>query len=378
MDSEFLLEPGVCYLNHAGIGPWPQRARDAVCRFAEDNARRGAARYPAWLAVEQRLRERLAWLIGAAGPQDIALVKNTSEGLSFIAQGLRWQPGDNIVGIAQEFPSNRIVWESLAEHGVVWRPLDLERSTDPEADLIALCDSSTRLIAVSWVQYAHGLRLDLARLGNWCRQQGILLCIDAIQGLGAVPFDLERYPADFVVADGHKWLLGPEGLGLFYVRPELRGRLELYEFGWHMVEGAGDFERSDWRPRADARRFECGSPNLLGAQALEASLSLFAEIGMDEVWRRLQARTAHLIALIDRRGFELLTPRDPERRAGIIGFRVPGRSSAALYQGLMEKGVICALRGGALRFSPHFYSPLADLERAFQILDRLLAQGKGL
>ncbi|QIK37402.1 aminotransferase class V-fold PLP-dependent enzyme [Caldichromatium japonicum] len=371
MDSEFLLDPALCHLNHAAVGPWPRRTVEAVKRFAEENARSGSLRYADWLAVEQRLRERLASLIGAAAT-DIALIKNTSEGLSLIAQGLDWQPGDSIVGIAQEFPSNRIVWQALAERGVSWRALDLARSSDPEADLIALCDGSTRLIAVSWVQYASGVRLNLARLATWCRAHGVLLCVDAIQGLGALPFALPRYPADFVVADGHKWLLGPEGLGLLYVCPELRPRLRLTQFGWHMVEDAGDFDRTDWQPTADARRFECGSPNLLGAHALEASLSLLTEVGMDEVWRRLQKRTEHLITLLERRGFELLTPKDPERRAGIISFRVPGRSSAELYQGLMRQGVLCAQRGGGLRFSPHFYTPIERIERAVRILDGLL------
>lgn len=371
MNDEFPLDPGLCHLNHAAVGPWPQRAVAAVTRFAEENARLGSLGYPVWLAVEQRLRERLAWLIGADQAADIALAKNTSEALSVIAHGLPWTPGDSIVGIAQEFPSNRVVWESLADQGVTWRALDLNGSSDPEADLIALCDDSTRMIAVSWVQYASGLRLDLERLGAWCRANDVLLCVDAIQGLGALPFDLERFQADFVVADGHKWMLGPEGLALFYVRPELRERLRLRQFGWHMVEHSGDFDRTDWTPARDARRFECGSPNLLGAHALEASLSLLAEIGMDEVWRRLQARTEHLIALIDARGFELLTPRDPERRAGIVTFRVPGESSAQLYQALMARRVLCAQRGGGIRFSPHFHTAFETLDRAMAILDEI-------
>jgi cysteine desulfurase / selenocysteine lyase len=377
MSDEFQLDPSLCHLNHAAVGPWPRRAVAAVARFAEENARQGSLGYPAWLEVEQRLRERLAGLIGAERAADIALAKNTSEALSVIAHGLPWMPGDSIVGIAQEFPSNRVVWESLADQGVTWRALDLNSSSDPETDLIALCDDSTRMIAVSWVQYASGLRLDLERLGAWCRTKGVLLCVDAIQGLGALPFDLRRFQADFVVADGHKWMLGPEGLALLYVRPDLRERLLLRQFGWHMVEHAGDFDRTDWTPASDARRFECGSPNLLGAHALEASLSLLAEIGMDEVWSRLQARIEHLIALIDARGFELLTPRAPERRAGIVTFRVPGESSARLYPLLMARRVLCAQRGGGLRFSPHFHTEFETLECAMRLLDEILSESSG-
>jgi cysteine desulfurase / selenocysteine lyase len=229
---------------------------------------------------------------------------------------------------------------------------------------MALCDGQTRVMAVSSVQYARGLRLDLERLAAFCRRRGILLCVDAIQSLGAVPFDLARVPAAFVAADGHKWMLGPEGLGLLYVDPEIRPRLRLHQFGWHMVAHPGDYEAADWSPAPDARRFECGSPNLLGVHALEASLSLLLEVGMAQVHAAISERVARLIELIDARGFELLSPREPARRAGIVTFRVPGTEPAALHKALMAQGVICAQRGGGVRFSPHFYTDESVLERA--------------
>ncbi len=362
--DQFALDPTLCHLNHAAVGPWPRRTAEAVARFAEENRRLGSLHYPQWLATERRLRERLARLVGAESAADIALAKNTSEALSTIAYGLTWEPGDEIVGIAQEFPSNRVVWQSLGVHGVVWSALDLEQSSDPEADLLALCTPRTRMIAVSWVQYARGLRLDLERIGAFCRSKGILLCVDAIQGLGALPFDLARIAADFVVADGHKWMLGPEGVALLYVRPSLRNGLTLRQFGWHMLEHSGDFDRPDWQPAEDARRFECGSPNLLGVQALEASLSLIEEVGIEQVRSRLQERTAHLIEAIDRHGLELLSPRAPERRAGIVTFRAPGTTASELYTGLMQRRVLCAQRGGGIRFSPHFYTPVEVIDRA--------------
>ncbi len=373
MNAGFQLDPELHHLNHAAVGPWPRCTADAVARFAEANARQGSLDYPLWLATEQRLRERLTRLIGADAPDDIALVKNTSEALSMIAYGLLWQADDNIVGIAQEFPSNRIVWESLASQGVTWRALDLEQSSDPEADLIALCDQHTRMIAVSWVQYARGMRLDLARLGVFCQSQGILFCIDGIQGLGALPFDLRTVQADFVVADGHKWLLGPEGVALLYVRPTLRDTLTLRQFGWRMIENPGDFDRHDWQPAANARRFECGSPNLLGIHGLEASLSWLEEIGLEQIWVQLQARTSHLIEQIDQRGFELLTPRDPARRAGIITFCVPDFPADQIYRELMAHRVLCAQRGGGIRFSPHCYTSFEVIDSAMTIIDSFLS-----
>jgi cysteine desulfurase/selenocysteine lyase len=366
MHPEFDLSPDLIHLNHAGVSPWPRRTAAAVSRFAAENALQGSLAYPLWLATEQSLRARLAALIGAPSPSDIALAKSTSEGLSVVAYGLDWRPGDNLVGIAQEFPSNRILWESLASLGVEYRQLDLDASPDPEADLLALCDKRTRLVAVSWVQYARGLRLDLERLSAGCRTRGVLLGIDAIQGLGALPFDLAASPADFVVADGHKWMLGPEGLAVLYVAPALRPRLRLHQYGWHMLEHHGDFERKDWAPAADARRFECGSPNLLGAHGLEASLALLQEVGMAAVHAAIEERVAYLIRRIDRVGYALLSPRDPNRRAGIVTFGVPGVSPGRLYAGLMARRVLCAQRGGGVRLSPHFYTPFEDLDRAME------------
>ena len=374
MHPDFDLDPDLLYLNHAAIAPWPRRTVKAVTDFAAEQGRLGSKRYLDWLGVEHRLRERAARLLGAQSADEIALLKSTSEGLSFIAQGLDWQDGDNIVTIAQEFPSNRIVWETLAERGVVPRALDLSTSQAPEADLLALCDADTRLIAVSWVQYGRGQRLDISSLAAACRQRGILLCLDAIQGLGALPFDLATSPVDIIVADGHKWMLGPEGLALFWCRPELRDQLRLTEFGWHMVEDMGNFDRKDWRPASSARRFECGSPNMLGVHALEASLSLLEETGATAIAAAIETAVARLVELIDEAGFELLSPRIPERRAGIVTFRVPGVDQQALYQRLMKQGLMCASRGGGLRFSPHFHTPQSHLPRAIALTKAAASQ----
>lgn len=367
MQQHITLAPGILYLNHAAVSPWPVRTVRAVQDLATEIGQQGSQQYPGWLKVEQRLRERAARLIGAGASNEIALLKSTSEGLSFVAQGLSWRAGDNIVSVQQEFPSNKIVWESLASQGVELRTIDLEASSAPEADLIACCDSNTKLVAVSWVQFGRGQRLDIAALAEACHQRDILVCLDAIQGLGAQPFDLSECPVDFLVADGHKWMLGPEGLALFWCRPALWQDLQLCEFGWHMVEDMGNFDRQDWEPARSARRFECGSPNMLGIHALDASLSLIEEIGMAAIASAIEQRIARLVELVDQAGFELLTPRVPARRAGILTFRVPGADQTALYRSLMAQGLMCANRGGGLRFSPHFYTPEDDLSKAIEL-----------
>ena len=369
--DEFDQTPGLRYLNHAAIAPWPRRAAEAVARFARDNVCLGASEYPTWLATERRLRERLARLINAPSRGDVALVKNTSEALSMVAFGLAWQPGDQVVISDEEFPSNRVVWEALADRGVQVIQASLA-GPDPEATLLAACGPRTRLLAISAVQFGSGLRLDLARLGEGCRVRNVLFCVDAIQQVGALPFDVQRFQCDFAMADGHKWMLGPEGLGLFYCRAEIRPQLELNAYGWHMLEHLGDFERRQWQPARSARRFECGSPNTLGACALEASLSLLEEVGISTVAQRLQQRVAQLYqGLAAVPGVLLQTPADPDRRAGIVTFSIKGQDSVQIQKALMAERTICALRGAGVRFSPHFYTSEQLIDEAVQQVRRL-------
>jgi selenocysteine lyase/cysteine desulfurase len=366
LQHEFPVVEELIYLNHAAVAPWPRRAAEAVQRFAHENAVHGARDYPAWLKIEASLRRRLAGLVNAPSPGDIALLKNTSEALSVVAHGFPWQAGDNVVSSDEEFPSNRIVWESLAPRGIELRQVRLRGAGDPEAALLAAFDRDTRLLAVSSVQYASGLRLDLARLGAECRARGIAFCVDAIQGLGVFAHDVQAMAIDFLMADGHKWLLGPEGLALFYCAPAWRERLALHQYGWHMVAHAGDFERRDWRVAADARRFECGSPNMLGIHALAASLSLLEGVGIAAIEARVVERSRRLVESIERHPqLELLT--DPARLAGIVSFRHRREAGAVLFERLRSQRVLCAQRGGGIRFSPHFYTPLGQLDQALAV-----------
>jgi len=369
--DEFPQEPGLRYLNHAAVAPWPRRASQAVSAFAEQNMRIGARDYPQWLQIEQRLRARLTRLLNAPSTADVALVKNTSEALSFVAFGLDWRPGDQVVISNQEFPSNRVVWEALRPQGVEVIEVNLA-GDDPEAALLAACTPRTRLLAISAVQYASGLRLNIARLGAGCTQRGVLLCIDAIQQLGAQPFDVQASQCAFAMADGHKWMLGPEGLGVFYCRRDLREQLRLHEYGWHMLEDAGNYDRRDWQPAKTARRFECGSPNMLGAMALEASLALLEEVGMAQVATLIEARIAHLhegIATLP--GARLLSAQEPERRAGILTFSLAGRDNGQLFESLKQQQVVCAQRGGGIRLSPHFYTSEGVIEETLGLLRQL-------
>jgi len=368
IEHEFRLDPSVIYLNHAAVAPWPTRTKEAVSQFASENASVGAKNYLTWLKVEEHLKHQLKILINAPSVDDIALLKNTSEALSFVAAGLAWKPGDNVVISNQEFPSNRIVWQALKQQGVEVREVDLNSKSTPEEALIEAFDNKTRLLSISSVQYASGLRMNLDILGVRCKQKKVLFCVDAIQSLGALPFDVQAIEADFVMADTHKWMLGPEGVALFYCRKGLRAELTLNEYGWRMVEDMNNFTAEQWQPAKSARRFECGSPNMLGIHAANASISLLLEIGLSNIESLLRERAHYTIECINKIShLDLLSSPDDPRLAGIISFRSQKTDSEILYQSLMEKNVICAHRGGGVRFSPHFYTSKEQINMAVEL-----------
>ena len=375
LPGEFPLEPDICYLNHAAISPWPKRTAQTVANFAHEIMLRGGSDYPRWLDTEQRLRDRIARLIHAPSSDDIALVKNTSEGLSIVSQGLDWQPGDEVVGIAGDFCSNTMPWSMLGSRGVSYRAVDLAGAADAEALLIDALGPGTRLLAISTVHFATGYCFDLERLSAACQERDILLSIDAIQSLGAKPLDVQHVAADFVTCGGHKWLMSPEGIGFLYVRASLRERLELHQYGWAMRQSPYAFESDAWEPAATARRFEAGTPNMLGIHAMDASLSLFEDVGFDEIEKRLSANLEYLEqGLLDIPGISLVTPSDPARRAGILTFQHASIAGAQLHAGLMDSHVVCSPRAGGVRLSPHFYTTDAVLDRALAVVRHTVAR----
>ena len=212
--------------------------------------------------------------------------------------------------------------------------------------------------------------MDLRRIGEFCKNNNILFCIDAIQSIGAVEFDVQEYQADFVMADGHKWMLGPEGLGVFYTTPESRDKLELTQFGWHMIEDTCNYENSPWKIHPTAKRFECGSPNMLGIHALSASLSLLLELGMSEVEQRVLANADHLIKKIQQSSqLKLLSLAPSKFKSGIVLFTHQTRSNTELFKHLQANDVMCVLRGEGIRFSPHFYNSFDELDQALAIAE---------
>lgn len=369
----FELNPGLVHLNHAGIAPWPRATVKAVTQFAYENASWSSRRYDMWLQEEWELRELGRWLLDAESKDEIAFLKNTSEGISAVAFGLDWKAGGNVVLAREEFPSNRIPWEAVAtQHSVEIRWVDVNATDTPEQALLEQVDSRTRLLTTSSVHYASGLKMDLSLLGHALHGTPTFFCVDAIQSLGAHSLSVRESRIDFLAADAHKWMLGPEGIALFWVRPELYEQLGLSQYGWHMVARAGHYEETAWDIAPDARRFECGSLNTLGIYALRASLSLLHDVGMIEIEERIADRIQQLDQSLRALGCRILTPSEPNRRAGILTFAPPRRESEEVYKRLLERGILCAARGGGIRFSPHFYTSANALQFALETLQEIL------
>lgn len=361
------------YLNHAAIAPWPRRTSDAVQAFAGENALKGPDGYRDWIVRERELRRNLAHLIKANSDADIALLKNTTEGISLVAWGLDWQSGENIVLPKDEFPSNRLPWLAQSVHGVEIREVDIRAAENAENALLDAMDGRTRLLSVSAVQWNDGFCLDLEKLGAACRQNGVLFFVDAIQKLGALPVDVESCHADFLAADAHKWLLGPEGIAVFYCRESARPRLRLTQQGWHMFDNPWKFNRKEWQPSASARRFEAGSPNSLGQIALHTSLNLLLETGMEQVSRRILKNTYFLTgALPGLAGVQITSRIEPERCSGIVSFSHNEIRAGTLNSRLAQAGVTCAIRGNSVRLSPHFYQDETDLSEFVKILEGII------
>ncbi|MGB0713794.1 MAG: aminotransferase class V-fold PLP-dependent enzyme [Gammaproteobacteria bacterium] len=368
--AEFQVRDDVIYLNHAMASPWPKRTAEAVRLFADENAFQGQFDLLNWVPVEQELRMRLRRLINADSVDDIAIVKNTSEGISAVAMGLDWAAGQNVVLPVQEFPANRVPWDTVAAAGVDVRKVDIYASDDPEQALMDACDDDTRVLAVSSVQFATGLRMDVERLGRFCRGYGILFVVDAIQSAGALPLDVHAMKCDFLVFGSQKWLLGPEGVACLWSHPDARAAVTPVEFGWRSRQDLFEYDRPEWELEHSARKFECGTQNTLGMRGVNASLSLFEDLGMSRVTDDLLARASYLTeAASAHEGITLCSSPLPERRSGIVVLKPANGDVDGLHRHLMDNKVFCAKRGGGVRLSPHFYTPMARLEHVMELVD---------
>ncbi len=361
-EAEFPVTRKWAYFDHAAVAPLPRRCSDTLRAWAEEQAHDGVVGWPAREQRLEKIRDQVARLINA-DREEIAFVGSTTHGISLIAEGFPWRPGDNVVTAAEEYPSNIYPWMNLASRGVDLRLVPSREGRIWIEDLAAAIDHATRVLAISHVEFASGFRNDLDALGELCRRRGIALFVDAIQGLGPLRIDVRRTPLDFMAADGHKWLLGPEGAGLLYVRRDWIDRLRPIGVGWHSVIGSYNSPRNDFRLKPSAGRWEGGSFNMPGLLGFGASLGLFLELGPDAVSRRILDRAALVRELASSAGWTVVgSTRDHDRSAIVVLERL-GVDPAAAARELLRQGVVVSCRRGRLRVSPHFYNSSEDLDR---------------
>jgi selenocysteine lyase/cysteine desulfurase len=364
------------FLNHAAIAAPPRAVAGAVAAFVAECSEHASLGYGRWLARLAKVRGLAASLLGAKAGE-IAFIPNTSGGLAAVAEGMRWRHGDEVLVAVPDFPANVYPWMHLARRGVGVRRVERGEGGRLSAAAVAReLTPSTRLLAVSSVDYATGFAADLPALGALCRSHGVLLCVDAIQSLGALPLDVKRCGIHFLAAGGHKWLLGPVGTGLLFVDAAAADELEPPLVGWKSVIDEENFDLH-FELRRDAARFEPGTLNLAGIFGLGAALELLQEAGMEHVAGRVLALTGALAGGLRERGLEIVSPWGAGERSGILAFRPAGEPEAC-FRHLGGRGVIVSLRRGCIRLSPHFYNDESDVAAFFRALDAFgTGSGKG-
>jgi cysteine desulfurase/selenocysteine lyase len=361
--AEFPVTDNLIYLNHAAVAPLCRRAADAMKQLADDACFYGSFHYDKWMESYTGLRKATAQLINAT-PEEIAIVKNTSEGIAMVALGLDWKPGDRVIAFKEEFPANYYPWLRLENRGVEVTWLSIYDSLDQ----IAAALPGARLLAISYVNYLSGYRVNLDAIGALCRRYSCFFFVDAIQGMGVLPLDVQASHIDALAADGHKWMLGPEGNGVLYVRREWQDRIEPVEFGWTNPAKYADYSSRDMTLRPDAGRYECGTLNTVGCFGQWRAIELLLEAGIDEIAPAVLARAEQIEQGVRARGYEIMVDRTPATGSGIVSFRHPTIPCHTIVSQLKRNRISAAPRQGWIRVSPHFYISPADIQRVLESL----------
>jgi len=357
------------FFQHAGASPLPKVVADAVRKYANDTEAAGyliGSRY----ADLDKIRAAAANMINATA-DEIALLKNTAEGISIVARGLDFRPGDRIVTAAGEYPANVYPWMDAAQRHklqLIFVPETVgptgERSVPLDAILAEASKPQTRVLALSHVEFATGQRHDLATIGRFCRERNILFCVDAIQSLGALPVDVKTMSIDYLAAGGQKWLLGPEGAAIFYCRRELIEQTPPLIVGALNVINNQAYADYNYTLQPTARRFESGTYAMPSLAGLWASIELLHGLGSLAVSQRIKALTDHLITGLKNKGYPIASPRAADSWSGIVSFASPAHDPGQIVRTLRkDHHTEIALREGRLRVSPHFYNTQAQIDR---------------
>jgi len=366
--SHFPVTQKWAFLDHAAVAPLPDVAVAALAEYGTSLAENGIAAIREQVARIAHVRSQSAKLINSPSVDDVFFVPNTTHGIGIVAEGFPWQPGDNVVLPAEEYPANQYPWMNLAARGVEARRVPSRGNRVLIDDLRAAMDGRTRVLAVSFVEFASGFRNDLDAIGELCREKGVFFFVDAIQGLGAFPLDVQKTPIDALAADGHKWLLGPEGAGIGYVRREWVERLHPIGVGAHSVVRPFQYGTIDFKLKPHGGRWEGGALNLPGISAFGASLDLLLDAGIENVRDRVLHLTDHLCEHAARAGLTVFSSREPNEKSGIVSLEKPGVPPESLVKACRAAGIIVNFRGGRLRVSPHAYNTVEEVDRVLDVI----------
>ena len=359
------------YFDHAAVAPLSRPAAEAINAWMENSASHGVVRWLNAYEILEQARDQAARLVHAS-VDEIAFVQGTTQGIGYVAEGFPWNPGENVVTAAEEYPSNVYPWMNLAAKGVSLRRVEGRDGRIWLEDIEAAIDPMTRLVTISHVEFASGFRNDLDALAATCQHRGVALFVDAIQGLGPLTINLETTPIDFLATGGQKWLLGVEGAGFLFVRKPWIERLRcVVGLGSHSVVDATNYTKIDMTLKPNARRWEGGCYNMAGVHALGASLGMFLKIGPDAI----SSRVLHLADQVRLRardtGWGVFGSERREDCSGIVSLTYPGADHEAVVRLGRELGVVVSCRAGRLRVSPHFYNNDSDLDRLTHLFRRV-------
>lgn len=357
------------YLNHAAVSAPPIPTIDAIHSQLADVSENGSVNFRQWLTVKEHSRVLLAEMIGAH-PEQIAFMRNTSDGLSTVANGLDWQPGDNLVTFAREFPSNLYPWLRIRDTLGIEVRLCEERDGRIEIEeLVRLIDNRTRIVAISQVQYASGFRSDLERIGRAARAHDALMVVDVIQALGVIPIDVEAELIDVAAAACHKWLLTPEGLGLLYLSARARERIQPTLVGWTSVPNPEDYGNYQQGWNRGTLAWETGTAPVSLIHGLHASLKLLQNVGISRIQAHLEQLTDYLCEQLRQRNYRVISSRRAGEKSQIVSIQhAAGLTSIDLYAHLKKRNIVTAPRGDRLRISPHFYNTQTEIDELLNAL----------
>lgn len=361
------IEEGYTYMNHCAISPLSNPVRQAIEKYLEVRNRGPVEQFEQWMEVAANCKEKIARLIHASTPDQIAFTGNTSDGLSIVAEGIPWKPGEEILLNDMEFPANIQPFRALHRKGVTTTVIKTKGQRITAESIREAITPNTRMVAVSAVQYLGGYRANLREIGELCRQNNLLFVVDGIQALGASKIDVQDAHIDALATGGHKWLMAPMGIGFLYLSDRLMSRLEPVKTGWRSVEKPWELTRFDqpWRETAD--RFETGTPNMSGITGLNASLNFLMEVGIGHIEQHVKLLTQHANTQIEELGgCTVQTPLGASERAGILSFRLPdGEDPEELVGKLKQDRFILSSREGLIRIAPHFYNTQFEIDELF-------------